>query len=114
MRGLRKAQQGPVLLFLPPQQRPPFPPVFAAHLFKPDPVEASLVLEDGTVIKGVSFGAHKSVAGEVVFNTGMVGYPGEFAPPQGLSVMAPFCSTACSRGVARCPTWRRRAWMEMW
>src|SRR5207244_1439311 len=33
-----------------------------------------LVLEDGTTIRGRSFGAHREVAGEVVFNTGMTGY----------------------------------------
>lgn len=36
--------------------------------------EATLVLEDGTTYPGISFGAEKSIAGEVVFNTGMVGY----------------------------------------
>ena len=33
-----------------------------------------LVLEDGTEMRGEGFGAHKPVAGEVVFNTGMTGY----------------------------------------
>ncbi len=33
-----------------------------------------LVLEDGTIIEGLGFGAIKKVSGEVVFNTGMVGY----------------------------------------
>jgi carbamoyl-phosphate synthase small subunit len=33
-----------------------------------------LVLEDGTVLRGKSFGAFREVAGEVVFNTGMSGY----------------------------------------
>jgi carbamoyl-phosphate synthase small subunit len=33
-----------------------------------------LVLEDGSSYQGFSFGEEKSVAGEVVFNTGMVGY----------------------------------------
>lgn len=51
--------------------------IFAVGLLKPDAVEASLVMDDGTVVKGVSFGAARSMAGEVVFNTGMVGYPGE-------------------------------------
>ena len=37
---------------------------------------AVLLLEDGTHLEGVSFGAAKEVAGEVVFTTGMVGYPG--------------------------------------
>ncbi|MCC7369882.1 MAG: glutamine-hydrolyzing carbamoyl-phosphate synthase small subunit [Chloroflexi bacterium] len=36
--------------------------------------EAALVLEDGTVFIGHSFGAEADVDGEVVFNTGMTGY----------------------------------------
>ena len=36
---------------------------------------AKLVLQDGAIFNGYSFGAEKPVAGEVVFNTGMVGYP---------------------------------------
>ena len=35
---------------------------------------AVLELIDGTKFEGTSFGAEKSVSGEVVFNTGMVGY----------------------------------------
>lgn len=35
----------------------------------------ALVLEDGTRFEGVSFGSDSPVAGEVVFCTGMVGYP---------------------------------------
>ncbi|NCB09758.1 MAG: carbamoyl-phosphate synthase (glutamine-hydrolyzing) small subunit, partial [Bacteroidia bacterium] len=40
-----------------------------------------LVLEDGTVFKGKSFGFEKPVAGEVVFNTAMVGYPESLTDP---------------------------------
>ncbi len=36
--------------------------------------QVKLVLEDGTEIGGSSFGATTSVAGEIVFNTGMTGY----------------------------------------
>ncbi|MBU0687270.1 MAG: glutamine-hydrolyzing carbamoyl-phosphate synthase small subunit [Candidatus Margulisbacteria bacterium] len=36
--------------------------------------KAILVLEDGTTFKGTSFGAEGEVAGEVVFNTQVVGY----------------------------------------
>ena len=36
--------------------------------------EALLVLADGTVLRGRSFGHRGSVVGEVVFNTGMTGY----------------------------------------
>jgi carbamoyl-phosphate synthase small subunit len=42
---------------------------------------AKLVLEDGSVFAGSSFGFHKSAAGEVVFNTGMVGYPQSLTDP---------------------------------
>jgi len=37
--------------------------------------EVKLILEDDSVFCGYSFGAKKNVSGEVVFNTGMVGYP---------------------------------------
>ncbi len=38
------------------------------------PVPATLVLEDGTVFRGVSIGAYGTATGEVVFNTAMTGY----------------------------------------
>jgi carbamoyl-phosphate synthase small subunit len=40
-----------------------------------------LVLEDGLVFTGQVFGAPHGVAGEVVFNTGMVGYPETLTDP---------------------------------
>jgi carbamoyl-phosphate synthase small subunit len=40
-----------------------------------------LSLEDGTEIYGKSFGFEKSVAGEVVFNTAMTGYPESLTDP---------------------------------
>ncbi len=40
-----------------------------------------LVLEDGSVFAGKSFGANQSVAGEVVFATGMVGYDLSLSDP---------------------------------
>ncbi len=36
--------------------------------------KAFLALDDGTVFRGVAFGAKKDALGEVVFNTGMCGY----------------------------------------
>ena len=45
--------------------------------FKP----IKLVLEDGTVFEGKSFGYHQSVAGEIVFNTAMTGYPESLTDP---------------------------------
>ncbi len=41
----------------------------------------SLVLENGVVFHGKSFGYDKPVAGEVVFNTAMVGYPESLTDP---------------------------------
>jgi carbamoyl-phosphate synthase small subunit len=40
-----------------------------------------LILKDGTVYEGESFGADISVSGEVVFATGMVGYPESLTDP---------------------------------
>jgi carbamoyl-phosphate synthase small subunit len=40
-----------------------------------------LILEDGTTLEGDSFGAITETNGEVVFNTGMVGYPESFTDP---------------------------------
>jgi carbamoyl-phosphate synthase small subunit len=48
---------------------------------KPEKQIAKLILEDGSVFKGYSFGAKRTVAGEVVFNTGMVGYPEGLTDP---------------------------------
>lgn len=43
--------------------------------------DAALLLEDGTVYRGAGFGADQVVEGEVVFNTGMVGYPESLTDP---------------------------------
>jgi carbamoyl-phosphate synthase small subunit len=42
---------------------------------------STLILEDGTSYRGYSFGAERSIAGEVVFNTGMVGYNESLTDP---------------------------------
>ena len=53
----------------------------------PDEVEGGeacamqLQLHDGTNYQGFSFGARKSVSGELVFQTGMVGYPEAITDP---------------------------------
>ncbi len=46
-----------------------------------DKKKASLILEDGTVFEGFSFGAEASAAGEAVFNTAMTGYPESLTDP---------------------------------
>ena len=43
--------------------------------------KAVLALADGSVFEGVGFGASAKVGGEVVFNTGMVGYPESLTDP---------------------------------
>jgi carbamoyl-phosphate synthase small subunit len=45
------------------------------------PVQGSLLLEDGTMFEGTSFGYERASAGEVVFSTGMVGYPESLTDP---------------------------------
>jgi carbamoyl-phosphate synthase small subunit len=40
-----------------------------------------LVFNDGTTYEGVSFGAEKATPGEIVFSTGMVGYPESLTDP---------------------------------
>lgn len=45
------------------------------------PPAASLVLADETIITGLSFGAQRDVSGEVVFQTGMVGYAESMTDP---------------------------------
>jgi len=44
-------------------------------LLVPPLTRGELILEDGTRFEGISFGALTPIAGEVVFCTGMVGYP---------------------------------------
>ena len=43
--------------------------------------DVTLVLSDGTKFHGKSFGSEKPVAGEVVFNTAMMGYPESLTDP---------------------------------
>jgi carbamoyl-phosphate synthase small subunit len=45
------------------------------------PRTGKLLLEDGTGFEGTSFGYPAAAAGEVVFSTGMVGYPESFTDP---------------------------------
>jgi carbamoyl-phosphate synthase/aspartate carbamoyltransferase len=58
-----------------------YPPITAQFLDAEDEGLISLELEDGVVYQGYSFGAQKSVAGELVFQTGMVGYPESITDP---------------------------------
>jgi len=48
---------------------------------KPPTALARLHLEDGSTLTGRSFGSHESISGEVVFTTGMVGYPEALTDP---------------------------------
>lgn len=58
-----------------------FPPASARlHETKPEDL-ICLELQDGLAFQGYSFGARKSIAGELVFQTGMVGYPESVTDP---------------------------------
>jgi carbamoyl-phosphate synthase/aspartate carbamoyltransferase len=61
----------------------PFPPASArlAGASAGDDRAMCLELRDGTAFQGYSFGAPKSIAGELVFQTGMVGYPESVTDP---------------------------------
>ena len=48
---------------------------------RPEHLPVSLELENGEVFRGFSFGADKPVAGELVFQTGMTGYPESLTDP---------------------------------
>ncbi|QQS35553.1 MAG: glutamine-hydrolyzing carbamoyl-phosphate synthase small subunit [Ignavibacteriales bacterium] len=43
--------------------------------------KAKLILQDGSMFEGISFGYEGNTNGEVVFNTGMVGYPETMTDP---------------------------------
>ncbi|ORY78127.1 hypothetical protein BCR37DRAFT_382378 [Protomyces lactucae-debilis] len=68
---------------IPPPQRltDPHPPVSVAASADAQPKIITLDLKDGSAYQGYSFGADKSVAGELVFQTGMVGYPESITDP---------------------------------
>lgn len=57
------------------------PPASARFLSAADEGLTCLELEDGSAYTGYSFGAAKSVSGELVFQTGMVGYPESLTDP---------------------------------
>ncbi|KAF9919199.1 hypothetical protein FBU30_011127, partial [Linnemannia zychae] len=61
----------------------PMPPVSAPPCNQAEPsTVATLVLQDGSSYQGISFGAEtKSISGECVFQTGMVGYPESLTDP---------------------------------
>ncbi len=44
-------------------------------------MKGRLILQDGTELEGISFGDKTPVSGEVVFSTGMVGYPESLTDP---------------------------------
>ncbi|PRT56514.1 Protein URA2 [Wickerhamiella sorbophila] len=54
---------------------PIFPPLNESHKL------TTLELKNGLTVQGYSFGASKAAAGELVFQTGMVGYPESISDP---------------------------------
>src|SRR6266705_5799308 len=51
------------------------------HLMQSEIHNGQLLLQDGGAFAGRVFGFPKAIAGEVVFNTGMVGYPEALTDP---------------------------------
>lgn len=58
-----------------------YPPASARIVDSDDEGDICLELEDGSAYQGYSFGARKTIAGELVFQTGMVGYPESVTDP---------------------------------
>ncbi|KAH8735673.1 hypothetical protein BGZ61DRAFT_340614 [Ilyonectria robusta] len=56
-------------------------PASARIVGSDDDGHVCLELQDGSTYQGYSFGAQKSIAGELVFQTGMVGYPESVTDP---------------------------------
>lgn len=56
-------------------------PIATAHSLKDGEKSVYLELQDGQIFQGISFGAEKSISGELVFQTGMVGYPESITDP---------------------------------
>lgn len=52
-----------------------------SHLSQQQPRKFYLELQDGNVYEGFSFGAENSCSGELVFQTGLVGYPESITDP---------------------------------
>jgi carbamoyl-phosphate synthase / aspartate carbamoyltransferase len=67
----------------PPSGRPSATMVrtVSAQTITEDEKKIYLELKDGIVYEGYSFGAERSAAGELVFQTGMVGYPESITDP---------------------------------
>lgn len=59
-------------------------------MFDPAAQPALLVLEDGSIYRGWSFGATGTTMGEVVFNTGMTGYQEVLTDPSYCGQMVTF------------------------
>lgn len=59
----------------------PNPPVSAPSRADTTRKLVTLELKDGSAYQGYSFGAETTVAGELVFQTGMVGYPESITDP---------------------------------
>ncbi|MEO1685940.1 MAG: carbamoyl-phosphate synthase domain-containing protein, partial [Cyanobacteria bacterium J06631_12] len=59
-------------------------------MFDPAAQPALLVLEDGTLYRGWSFGDTGTTMGEVVFNTGMTGYQEVLTDPSYCGQMVAF------------------------
>jgi len=73
--------QGILKFFLPDFSKNERSQLRLKKINQPNVSTVKLILKDGNIFEGKLFGAKKSVAGEVVFNTGMVGYPETLTDP---------------------------------
>lgn len=83
--GLTTRQDGSIspTQLKPPGRRPTSTLIrtVSAQTIRDEERRTYLELKDGTVYEGFAFGADRSAAGELVFQTGMVGYPESITDP---------------------------------
>jgi len=80
--GLSVSQRQSSITSIPTRRLvPPISQMAISHLSERSPRKIFLELQDGNIHEGFSFGAEKSVSGELVFQTGMVGYPESITDP---------------------------------
>ena len=74
----------------------------------------TLILDDGSRFHGKSFGYEKPVAGEVVFNTAMTGYPESLTDPSYAGQLMTLTYRWWAIMVCRLSLSNRMDWLPLW
>ena len=74
----------------------------------------TLILDDGSRFHGKSFGYEKPVAGEVVFNTAMTGYPESLTDPSYAGQLMTLTYPLVGNYGVRLSLSNRMDWLPLW